>query len=170
MKVVILWGGRGTRIRDIADDLPKPMIPIGDLPILWHLMKSYARAGHRDFILCLGYKAQVIKEFFLNYEAHTTDFTLTLGPDKAIEYHGDHDEAGWRAHLAAGLKIVEDHSAALPDKSVRDKMRYRKRIASLHHGAARKYLPGARASIGTYPVFLRAYVTALASLILNMKP
>ena len=68
------------------------------------------------------------------------------------------------------FRSVEDHSAALPDKSVRDKMRYRKRIASLHHGAARKYLPAARASIGTYPVFLRAYVTALASLILNMKP
>jgi len=120
MKVVILCGGQGTRIRGIADDLPKPMIPIGDLPILWHLMKSYARAGHRDFILCLGYKARVIKEFFLNYEAHTTDFTVTLGRDKTIEYHGNHDQADWRVTLAdtgldamtgARVKRIEEYVA-----------------------------------------------------------
>ena len=100
MKVVILCGGYGTRIRDVADNLPKPMIPIGEYPILWHIMKSYAAAGHRDFVLCLGYKGEAIKDFFLNYEARTTDFTITLGRTKSIEYHGDHDESGWRVTLA----------------------------------------------------------------------
>ena len=63
MKVVILCGGQGTRIRGIADDLPKPMIPIGDLPILWHLMKYYAHLGHNDLVLCLGTRADAIKQF-----------------------------------------------------------------------------------------------------------
>lgn len=68
MKVVILCGGYGTRIRDVSEDIPKPMIPIGGKPILWHIMKSYAEFGYHDFILCLGYKSEVIKNFFVNYE------------------------------------------------------------------------------------------------------
>ena len=63
MKVVILCGGYGTRIRDVSEDIPKPMIPIGGKPILWHIMKSYAEFGYHDFILCLGYKSEVIKIF-----------------------------------------------------------------------------------------------------------
>lgn len=63
MKVVILCGGYGTRIRDVSEDIPKPMIPIGGKPILWHIMKSYAEFGYHDFILCLGYKSEVIKNF-----------------------------------------------------------------------------------------------------------
>ena len=74
MKVVILCGGYGTRIREVNENIPKPMIPIGRYPILWHSMKTYATAGHQDFVLCLGYKGQVIKDFFLNYEARTKDF------------------------------------------------------------------------------------------------
>ena len=70
MKVVILCGGYGTRIRDVADNVPKPMIPIGRYPILWHIMKYYASYGFKEFVLCLGYKSQVIKDFFLNYEAN----------------------------------------------------------------------------------------------------
>ncbi len=61
MKTVILCGGQGTRIRGVADNLPKPMIPIGELPILWHIMKTYAQAVHSEFVLCLGYKSDVIK-------------------------------------------------------------------------------------------------------------
>ena len=64
MKVVILCGGYGTRIRDVAHDLPKPMIPIGGYPIIWHIMKYYASFGHDEFILCLGYKSNVIKDYF----------------------------------------------------------------------------------------------------------
>jgi len=100
MKVAILCGGYGTRIRDVADDIPKPMIPVGGLPILWHIMKYYAHFGHKNFVLCLGYKGQVIKDFFLNYEARTRDFTLELGGAKSIEYHNDHDESDWRVTLA----------------------------------------------------------------------
>jgi glucose-1-phosphate cytidylyltransferase len=100
MKVVILCGGQGTRIRDVADNIPKPMIPIGGYPILWHIMRYYAHAGHRDFVLCLGYKAQVIKDFFLNYEAHTRDFTITLGGTAPIEYHDSQGDAPWRVTLA----------------------------------------------------------------------
>ncbi|MFJ9450899.1 glucose-1-phosphate cytidylyltransferase [Herbaspirillum sp. NPDC101397] len=100
MKVVILCGGQGTRIRDVSDNLPKPMIPVGGLPILWHIMKYYATWGHKDFVLCLGYMGKSIKDFFLNYEQNTRDFSLVLGGAKSIEYHTEHKEADWRVTLA----------------------------------------------------------------------
>jgi len=99
MKVVILAGGFGTRIRDVADDIPKPMIPIGPFPIIWHIMKTYSHFGHNDFIICLGHKGQIIKNFFLNYEAHTRDFTISLGSSD-ITFHNLHDEADWNVTLA----------------------------------------------------------------------
>ena len=67
MKVVIFCGGLGMRLRDHADNVPKPMVPIGYRPIIWHLMKYYAHFGHKEFVLCLGYQADVIKNYFLNY-------------------------------------------------------------------------------------------------------
>lgn len=80
MKVVLFCGGFGTRIKDHSGDLPKPMVKIGYRPILWHLMKYYAHFGHKDFILCLGYRADLIKEYFLNYdECVSNDFTLLKG-------------------------------------------------------------------------------------------
>jgi len=100
MKVVILCGGYGTRIRDVTENIPKPMITIGRLPILWHIMKYYASFGHREFILCLGYKSSVIKDFFLNYDAHTKDFTIELGRKDEIIFHTDHDELNWKVTLA----------------------------------------------------------------------
>lgn len=107
MKTVILCGGQGTRIRDVADDIPKPMIPIGGRPILWHIMKGYAAAGYSDFVLCLGYKGGAVKEFFLNYEAYTRDFTIELGAGKGIEVHGAEAEADWRVTLAeTGLNTM----------------------------------------------------------------
>lgn len=120
MKTVILCGGQGTRIRDVADDIPKPMIPIGGRPILWHIMKGYAAAGYKDFVLCLGYKGAAVKEFFLNYEAFTNDFTITLGPTPELELLGSHDEADWRVSLVdtgsrsltgARVKRIEKHVA-----------------------------------------------------------
>ena len=98
MKTVILAGGYGTRIRDVADDIPKPMIPIGPYPILWHIMKTYAHFGHKDFIICLGYKGQVIKDFFLNYEAYTRDFTISFGTG-TLTYHNTHKESDWKVTL-----------------------------------------------------------------------
>jgi glucose-1-phosphate cytidylyltransferase len=100
MKAVILCGGRGTRIRDVTQDIPKPMIQLGDKPILWHIMRYYSHWGHEDFILCLGYKGHIIKDFFLHYDTLTKDFTITLENHKAIEFHNDHDELGWRVTLA----------------------------------------------------------------------
>lgn len=80
MKVVLFCGGMGTRLRDHFAEIPKPMVKIGYRPILWHLMKYYAHFGHKNFILCLGYRADVIKDFFLNYdECVSNDFTVTKG-------------------------------------------------------------------------------------------
>ncbi len=107
VKVVILCGGYGTRIRDVADDIPKPMIPIGGLPILWHIMKYYAGMGHKDFILCVGYKSFIIKDFFLNYKSRISDFTISLNNNNPIIYHNRFSEADWNVTLAeTGLKSL----------------------------------------------------------------
>jgi glucose-1-phosphate cytidylyltransferase len=78
MKVVILAGGFGTRISEESHLIPKPMIPIGELPIIWHIMKYYSSYGHNEFIICSGYKQYVIKEFFSNYFLHTSDLKIDL--------------------------------------------------------------------------------------------
>ena len=107
MKVVILCGGFGTRIRDVVDDIPKPMISIGRYPILWHIMKYYASYGHKEFVLCLGYKGQTIKDFFLNYEAHTKDFTIVLGRGGGLRFHTNHEESDWDVTLVdTGLNAM----------------------------------------------------------------
>jgi len=95
MKVVILCGGFGIRIRDISDNIPKPMISIGRYPILYHIMKYYSVYGYNEFILCLGYKSQSIKDFFLNYKAQTNDFTIKLGSSKNLQYHSNNEESDW---------------------------------------------------------------------------
>ena len=107
MKVVILAGGYGTRIRDVAEDIPKPMIQIGPYPILWHIMKTYAHYGYKDFIICLGYRGQSIKDFFLNYGPYTRDFTISLGKTDDIKYHNEHDESEWKVTLVdTGLQSM----------------------------------------------------------------
>jgi len=99
VKVVILAGGLGTRLREETEYKPKPMVEIGGRPILWHIMKSYAHHGYMKFVLCLGYKGDVIRDYFLNYEIRNRDFTVTLGSG-GIEIHNGHTEAGWRVTLA----------------------------------------------------------------------
>jgi glucose-1-phosphate cytidylyltransferase len=95
MKVVLFCGGLGMRIREYSENVPKPMVPIGYRPILWHVMKYYAHYGHKDFILCLGYKADVIKRYFLEYdECVTNDFVLS-GGGKNIEILNQ-DIQDWR--------------------------------------------------------------------------
>jgi glucose-1-phosphate cytidylyltransferase len=90
MKVVLFCGGQGTRLRDYSDQIPKPMVPIGYRPVLWHVMKYYASFGHKDFILCLGYKADVIKNYFLNYdESLTNDFVMERGGQDVQLLHSD---------------------------------------------------------------------------------
>jgi len=92
MKVVILCGGQGTRLREETEFRPKPLVPIGERPILWHIMKYFAHCGLREFILCLGYRGNMIKEYFLNYEAMNSDVTVCLGQRHSIRYHNAHDE------------------------------------------------------------------------------
>jgi glucose-1-phosphate cytidylyltransferase len=99
MKVVLFCGGRGIRLREHSEAVPKPMVMIGYRPILWHVMRYYAHYGHRDFILCLGYRADAIKDYFLNYqEAVSNDFVLSEG-GRRIELLGS-DIADWRITFA----------------------------------------------------------------------
>jgi glucose-1-phosphate cytidylyltransferase len=100
IQTVILCGGMGTRLREETEYRPKPMVEIGGRPILWHIMKLYARAGFTDFVLCLGYKGEVIKDYFLKYEAMNNDFTIRLGERDTIAYHNEHTEGGWSVTLA----------------------------------------------------------------------
>lgn len=107
MKVVILCGGQGTRLREETEYRPKPMVEVGGRPILWHIMKLYAHYGHTDFILCLGYKGSLIKEHFLNYHATQNDFTVNLGSRTQIQFHGNHAEEDWNVTLSdTGLETL----------------------------------------------------------------
>jgi glucose-1-phosphate cytidylyltransferase len=99
MKVIILCGGLGTRLREETEFRPKPMVPVGGRPILWHIMKHYAHHGHKEFILCLGYKGEYIKEYFRNYNWNVSDVTLKLGRNPQIRYHNTHDEEDWTVTL-----------------------------------------------------------------------
>ena len=100
MQAVILCGGMGTRIRDVADDIPKPMIPIGGKPILWHIMKGYAQHGVTDFVLCLGHKSWTIKRYFLDYHSAHSDFTIRLAAPDKVEIHGGGLVENWRITFA----------------------------------------------------------------------
>jgi glucose-1-phosphate cytidylyltransferase len=107
MKVVILCGGQGTRLREETEYRPKPLVDIGGRPILWHIMKLFAHHGFRDFIMCLGYRGNTIKDYFLNYEAMNNDFTVSLGRLHQIAYHGAHREQDFRVTLAdTGLETM----------------------------------------------------------------
>ena len=121
MQVVILCGGLGTRLREESEFRPKPMVNIGSRPILWHIMKIYAHYGHNDFVLTLGYKGEMIKNYFCHYELMNNDVTIELGKPENICIHHSHDEVGWRITLAdtgekalkgARLKKVEKFIAS----------------------------------------------------------
>ena len=99
MKVVILCGGLGTRLREETEFRPKPMVEIGGRPILWHIMKIYAHYGMREFVLCLGYRGNIIKDYFLNYEAMNNDFRICLGRQSHIEFMGAHQEQDFAVTL-----------------------------------------------------------------------
>src|SRR5882762_458243 len=99
MKVVVLCGGLGTRLREETEFKPKPMIEIGGRPILWHIMKIYARFGIRSFILCLGYKGEIIRDYFLNYRYSGSDLIVDLG-SSSVEIVGNPIRENWRVVLA----------------------------------------------------------------------
>jgi len=118
MKVVIFCGGLGTRLREETEFRPKPMVHIGTKPILWHIMKLYAYHGFTDFVLALGYKGDMIKNYFIHYEFMNSDITVELGRSDRYEIHNSHGEVGWRITLVytgdralkgARLKRVESY-------------------------------------------------------------
>ncbi|MDA2923721.1 glucose-1-phosphate cytidylyltransferase [Acidobacteria bacterium AH-259-L09] len=100
MKVVILCGGRGTRIQEVSQLIPKPLVQIGERPILWHIMKIYSHFGFGEFVLCLGYKSWMIKEFFLNYEAVCSDIEIRVGTPSACRVLGNVRAEDWTVMLA----------------------------------------------------------------------
>jgi len=117
MKVVILCGGRGTRLKEETEVRPKPLIEISGRPILWHIMKIYAHYGFNEFVLCLGYKARMIKEYFLNYEMMSSDLTLKLGSND-VKTHNQSQERDWiitfaetgeEAQTGARVKRIEKY-------------------------------------------------------------
>ncbi|MDR1298074.1 MAG: glucose-1-phosphate cytidylyltransferase [Deltaproteobacteria bacterium] len=100
MKTVILCGGEGTRLRELTEVLPKPMVEIGEKPILWHIMSGYAAHGFSEFVLCLGYKGQVIKRYFLEYQSAGRDLEVTLGRESDVRFLGRAHAENWRIILA----------------------------------------------------------------------
>jgi len=105
MKVIILAGGFGSRLSEYTDKIPKPMVTIGSRPILWHIMSTYASFGYNDFYLALGYKAELIKDYFLHYRSLNTDFTVDLS-NGTVESHQT-DETDWRVTLVdTGLETM----------------------------------------------------------------
>jgi glucose-1-phosphate cytidylyltransferase len=116
MKVVLFCGGLGMRIREYSEEVPKPMVPIGYRPILWHVMKYYAHFGHKEFILCLGYRADAIKKYFLNYdECLSNDFTLSGAGNIALANSDIHDwkisfvDTGISTNIGGRLRAVREY-------------------------------------------------------------
>jgi glucose-1-phosphate cytidylyltransferase len=108
IKVIILCGGAGTRLKEETEFKPKPLVKIGSKPIIWHIMKIYSHFGYNDFVLCLGYKGELIKEYFSKYEILNNDFTVTLGHHNNIQVHNTHSEMGWKITLVdTGIETLK---------------------------------------------------------------
>lgn len=118
--LMILCGGKGTRLRDVTELLPKPMVPIGEQPILWHIMRSYAAFGVKRFILCLGYKRECFVDYFLNFQANSSDLTVRLGHHQSITYHDQAVEADWEVTLAnTGIDTMTGGRVAIAAKHLK---------------------------------------------------
>lgn len=119
MQTIILAGGMGTRLQEETEFRPKPLLEVGGYPIIWHIMKRYAHYGFLDFIVCLGYRGNMIKEYFLNYEAMNNDFTICLGQPDRISYLNAHQEQEFRVTLAnTGLKSMTGGRVKLVEKYI----------------------------------------------------
>lgn len=118
---MILCGGMGTRLRDVTELLPKPLVPIGGFPIVWHIMKCYAAFGVKRFILCLGYKHEEFVDFFLNYRSRMNDVTVSLGNKPSLEIHGEGGDEDWQVTLAnTGLESKTASRIRLAAKYLKD--------------------------------------------------
>ncbi len=107
MEAVILAGGLGTRLREETEFRPKPMVMIGGRPILWHIMRNYAHYGHGEFVVCAGYRGDIIKEYFREFQSEVSDFTVTLGSKSSIEFHDKYVEEGWKVTVSdTGLSTM----------------------------------------------------------------
>ena len=116
MKTIILAGGWGTRLGQKTEVIPKPMVPIGGKPVLWHIMKIYSHYGFNDFIITLGFKGEVIKEYFSKFEILNNDFSINLDTNK-ITYHNKHDETEWKVTLIdTGLNTLKSRRIKLVEK------------------------------------------------------
>ncbi len=119
MKVIILCGGMGTRLREETEYKPKPMVEIGGKPILWHIMKIYSYYGYKDFILALGYKGNIIRDYFLNYFYYNNDITVHLGNKEEVIVHNHHDEEDWRVTLVdTGNETMTGYRVKLAGKYI----------------------------------------------------
>ena len=118
LPTIILCGGRGTRMSEVNPLVPKPLVPIGERPVLWHVMKILGAQGCREFVLALGWLGEEIRRFFLHYEAMTRDFAITLGQRDRIDYLNSHAEDGWR------VACIDTGRDALTGTRVRRAARY----------------------------------------------
>jgi glucose-1-phosphate cytidylyltransferase len=100
MKALILAGGLGTRLREETEFKPKPMVEVGGRPILWHIMKNLSAQGMNEFCVAAGYKAESIKDYFLNYHARNNDITVDFASNPSVTHHGSHDESNWKVTIA----------------------------------------------------------------------
>src|SRR4030042_5337261 len=121
MKVIILCGGMGTRLREETEYKPKPMVEIGGKPILWHIMKHYSYYGFNDFILALGYKGNIIRDYFLNYFTYNSDFTIYLGEKGKIKYHNSCIADNWTVTLVeTGANSMTGYRVKLAGRYVKE--------------------------------------------------
>lgn len=121
MKVVILCGGLGTRLREETEYRPKPMVNVGNHPILWHIMKIYSHYGFNDFILALGYKGEMIKDYFYHYELNSSAISIKLSHPREISIHEPHDEVGWKITLVdTGQNTLKGGRIKRAEKYVED--------------------------------------------------
>ena len=119
--VVILCGGLGTRIREETEQIPKPMVNVGNKPILWHIMKIYSYYGYKNFILCLGYKGHKIKDYFYNYQMISCDFTIELGKHRSTKMHGINDIEDWKVTMAdTGVNTLKGGRIKRIEKYIKD--------------------------------------------------
>lgn len=118
MKIVILCGGLGARLREETEFRPKPMVPIGHRPILWHIMKTYEHYGYNDFVLALGYKGEMIKDYFYHYELMNSAVSIKLGHPRELRIHERHEEAGWQ------ITMVDTGDKALKGARLKKLERY----------------------------------------------